>query len=208
MKHTILTRCKFDDDEIFNKYFEVIKKIYIPSINSQINKNFFISIVINSRHFDVIRKEIDNKIEILQFLDTKKDFHDYVVDNNIQIQTRHDCDDYMSPNYIEYIQKLASDNITKFDKCILNFHPTKLEFFTGIEYNHSRDYSKVCSMFSTLVQRQSTCGVMDVVHDHLYKITKNIIYIPPQNYVKLTIHSNNKLSKLHKEEKQLNHEFK
>ena len=62
MKHVIVTRCKFGKDEEFQKYFEVMKKTYIPSINSQTNKNFFISLCVNPKHFDLIRKEIDESI--------------------------------------------------------------------------------------------------------------------------------------------------
>ena len=40
MKHLIVTRCNFKDDERFNKYFSAMKKYYIPSINSQTDKNF------------------------------------------------------------------------------------------------------------------------------------------------------------------------
>ena len=38
MKHLIVTRCNFKDDERFNKYFSAMKKYYIPSINSQTDK--------------------------------------------------------------------------------------------------------------------------------------------------------------------------
>jgi hypothetical protein len=36
---------------------------------------------------------------------------------------------------------------------------------------------------------------MDIVHDHLSRLTKNVIYIP-KGYVKLGIHDNNRISKL------------
>jgi len=216
MKHIIVTRCKFGKDEQFESYFNVMKKTYIPSINSQTDKNFSIALVVNPKHFDLIRNEINknieivkfvdntevykdlevrNKIDLIPFSDVKKDYKDYVVKNNVTIQTRHDCDDVMSPNYIEYIHKLYDENKNKFDDFILNFHPTKLVVETNKEYTHSRDYSKVCSMFSTLIQKNVKHGVMDVVHDHLRRFTRNIIYIP-RGYVKLGIHGNNTISKL------------
>ena len=101
----------------------------------------------------------------------------------------------MSPDYIEYIHKLYNDNKNKYDDFILNFHPTKLMVKTGEEYTHGRDYSKVCSMFSTLIQKNVKHGIMDIVHDHLSRLTKNVIYIP-KGYVKLGIHNNNRISKL------------
>jgi hypothetical protein len=224
MKHIIITRCKFGKDEDFQKYFEVMKKTYIPSINSQTDKNFSIALIVNPRHYDLIRNEINKDIEIVKFVDqqedykdleirqkidlisfsdTKKDYKDFVVKNNITIQTRHDCDDVMSPNYIEYIHKLYNENKSKYDDFILNFHPIKLIVETGKEYAHGRDYSKVCSMFSTLIQKSVKHGIMDCVHDHLKVFTRNIIYIP-RGYVKLGIHGNNTISKLRPEDKPLN----
>lgn len=216
MKHIIVTRCKFGKDEQFESYFNVMKKTYIPSINSQTDKNFSIALIVNPKHFDLIRNEINKNIEIVKFVDnkedykdlevrqkidlipfsdTKKDYREYVIKNNITLQTRHDCDDSMSPNYIEYIHKLYNENKERYDNFILNFHPTKLMVDTGKEYTHGRDYSKVCSMFSTLIQKKVNHGIMDVVHDHLRGITQNIIYIP-RGYVKLGIHGNNTISKL------------
>jgi hypothetical protein len=215
-KHLILTRCKFSRNEIFQKYFDVMKKTYIPSINSQTDKNFSIALIVNPRHFDLIRDEINkdieilkfsddnedysdpeilNKIELIPFSDAKKDYKNYVVQNQITIQTRHDCDDLMLPNYIEQIHKLYEENKDKYDDFILNFHPTKLDFVSGKEYTHGRDYSRVCSMFSTLIQKNVKHGIMDVVHDRLRTLTQNVIYIPDR-YVKLVIHGNNTISKL------------
>jgi len=203
MKHIVITRCKFGKDEDFQKYFEVMKKTYIPSINSQTDKNFSIALIVNPRHYDLIRNEINKEIEIIPFSDTKKDYKEYVINNNITIQTRHDCDDIMESNYIETIRKLYNENNSKYDDFILNFHPTKLIVETGKEYTHGRDYSKVCSMFSTLIQKSVKHGIMDCVHDHLKGFTRNIIYVP-RGYVKLGIHGNNTISKLTDNDKPLN----
>jgi hypothetical protein len=203
MKHIVITRCKFGKDVDFQKYFEVMKKTYIPSINSQTDKNFSIALIVNPRHYDLIRNEINKEIEIIPFSDTKKDYKEYVINNNITIQTRHDCDDIMESNYIETIRKLYNENNTKYDDFILNFHPTKLVVNTGKEYTHGRDYSKVCSMFSTLIQKSVKHGIMDCMHDFLKGFTRNIIYIP-RGYVKLGIHGNNTTSKLTDNDKPLN----
>jgi hypothetical protein len=203
MKHVIVTRCKFSKDEDFQKYFEVMKKTYIPSINSQTDKNFSIALIVNPKHYDLIRNEINTDIEIVPLSNTKGDYKEYVVNNTITIQTRHDCDDVMVPNYIEHIHNLYNQNKNNFDDFILNFHPTKLVVETGKEYTHGRDYSKVCSMFSTLIQKNVKHGIMDCVHDHLRGFTRNIIYIP-RGYVKLGIHGNNTLSKLTPNDKPLN----
>ena len=203
MKHIIVTRCKFGDDEKFQNYFEVMKKTYIPSINSQTDKNFTIGLIVNPKHYDLIRELITKDIEIIPFKDAKVDYMEYVIKNGFTLQTRHDCDDSMNSNYIEHIHNLYEQNKSKYDDFILNFHPTKFVINTGKEYTHGRDYSRVCSMFSTLIQKNVKNGIMNCMHDYLNKYTKNIIYIP-RGYVKLTIHGNNVLSKLSNNDKPLN----
>jgi len=107
----------------------------------------------------------------------------------------------MSPNYIKKIHELYENNKSKYDTFILNFHPYKHDSITGKDYYHSRDYNKVCSMFSTLIQKNSSVGVFDQMHDQLSRLTRNIIYIPANGDVKLIIHNNNALSKIIPEEK-------
>ena len=127
---------------------------------------------------------------MIRFSDVKTDYRDYVIKNNITIQTRHDCDDIMNSDYIQFIQNLYYENEKKYDKFILNFHPNKFVVTTKEEYKHQRDYRKVCSMFSTLIQKKVEHGIMDFMHDHLSRVTRNIIYIE-KPYVKLVIHDNN-----------------
>jgi|688.fasta_scaffold78491_3 hypothetical protein len=195
MKHIVITRVNFSNDEKFNNYFEVMKKHYIPSLNNQTNKNFILGLNVNPKHYQQIRDLIHKDIEIVTFNNVKEDYRDYVINNNINVQTRHDCDDYMVPDYINFIQKTIEDHKSKMDSMILTFQPTKLDYITGKEFIHERDYSKVCSMFSTLYQEKVVNGIHDVMHDHLRRLTRNILYFN-NNYVKLLIHNNNLHSKL------------
>lgn len=204
MKHIVITRCKFGKDEDFENYFKVMKETFIPSVNSQINKNFTIALICKEKHFELIKKLIDSKIKLLMFEDQKKDYKDYCINNQITIQTRHDCDDIMSSDYIDFIQKKYENNKNINDSFIINFQPTKFDFETKKEYSHGRDYSKVCSMFSTLVQKNVKHGIFDVVHDKLKTLTNTIFYIPAKGQVKLVIHGKNKLSKLNPNDKLLN----
>ena len=185
----------FTNENLFQKYFEVSKKTFIPSVNSQIDKNFEIGLMINPKHLDIVRDMIDKSINVTPFYDKKEEYKKYVIENKINIQTRHDCDDIMLPNYIEHIHKLYEENKNKMDDFILNFHPTKFNVEDGKEYIHSRDYSRVCSMFSSLVQKNPKHGVFDVMHDHLPRLTRNMIYIK-RGFVKLGIHGNNTTSKI------------
>ena len=195
MNHIVITRVNFSDDEKFKKYFEVMKKYFIPSLNSKKNKNFILGLSVNPRHFNEIRELIDQNIKIITFNNVKEDYKNYIIKEKFNIQTRHDCDDYMNPDYINFIQKKVKEYESNLDDFILTFQPLKLDFNTNKEYIHERDYSKVCSMFSTLYQKNVKNGIFDVTHDHLKRLTKNIFYFN-NNYVKLVIHNNNLHSKL------------
>jgi hypothetical protein len=184
-----------------------MKKIFIPSINSQTNKNFKLIIACFDHHYELIKNEINDDVECLQLLNFSNSYRDYLVKNNVKIQTRHDCDDYMSKNYVDYIQKMYEINKHKYDDFILNFHPTKIDFETDKEYSHIGKYYKVCSMFSSLIQDKNRKSIMDLQHTKLDEVTKNIIYIEPNDFVKLTIHKNNKLSKFLPGEQYLNKKY-
>ena len=67
LQHIIITRCNFTNDDLFNKYFDVIKSTYIPSINSQTNKNFTVALIINSKHFDEVKNQFDKEIKVMSF---------------------------------------------------------------------------------------------------------------------------------------------
>ena len=204
MKHIIITRCKFDDDSVFQKYFTIMQKTYIPSINAQTDKNFMIGLVVNEQHYDSIRKEIEPSIKIVPFYNEKMvsfymlptrggGYKNYVISNNINIQTRHDCDDIMEKDYIKYIHQLYKENKNKYDDFILTFFPTKLDIVTSKEYEYT---DKNCTMFSTLIQKKVRHSIMDVKHAWLPQITPNVIYIK-ERYVKLVVHENNSYSKIY-----------
>ena len=40
MKHTILTRMRFDDKDLMRNYLILTKNVLVPSLKSQINQNF------------------------------------------------------------------------------------------------------------------------------------------------------------------------
>lgn len=195
MKHIVITRVNFSNDDKFEQYFDVMKKVFIPSINSQTNKKFILGLSVNPKHYQLIRERVDKSIDIKQFKDNKDEYRDFVVKNEIQLQTRHDCDDYMSPTYIEYLQNQSYEYAKKNDDFIITFQPTKYEYITGEEFLHERDYSRVCSMFSTLYQKEVKNGIYDVMHDHLRRLSRNVYYVK-ETFVKLTIHDNNIHSKL------------
>jgi hypothetical protein len=210
MKHLIHTRCAFQDDGLFYKYFDVMKNIFIPAIKAQTSKNFYLYIDVNKQkpnHLSLINQEFDGS-GVNYTLDIPN-FKKTALDEKYTIQTRHDCDDYMAPNYVEHIQKLAAEKFLNFDEFLIHAQPIKHKYDTGEYYRATPKYcQKHPSMFLTLCQKQPNKTIIDITH------TKFSIFVPNlfdmgYKYVRLTIHENNKLSKLNtKDALIMNHELK
>ncbi len=192
MNHIIVTRCFFDDDELFNKYFKMMELVYKPSINSQINSNFEIGFIISSKHSDKIT-ELNLNVPILLF-DSVKSFNEYCFEKNIEIQTRHDCDDWMRNDYIENIQKQFQINSKKYNSFLIQSQIYKHDIYSDKLYKPKLDYDdKNTSMFLSLCQKKVTNCVLDDNHRFMYKLVDKVIDLG-YGYVKLTVHNNNKLS--------------
>jgi glycosyltransferase involved in cell wall biosynthesis len=185
---------KFDNDLLFNNYLKVMDEIYVPAILSQTNKNFSIAFIINEKHITKIKELFPDNIKILFFNNINEDYLKYIKLNNVEIQTRHDCDDWMSNDYVETIQKTFYENIEKFDSLVIQTQPYKLEFNTnkifsmGFKYNESKT-----SMFISLCQKKCVNSVFKEKHSLMYQLVKKVINLG-NGYNYLTIHGNNKLS--------------
>lgn len=206
MKHIITTRVKFNDDGLFNQYFEVMKKTYIPSISRQTNKNFKLGIIANEQHRQIIRESIPSDIEIIFFKSETIDIHNmndeeiyenYIVKENINIQTRQDCDDWMSDNYIEKIQEKYLENINNNESFIIDTQPLKLDYNTGEVYQLGFIYNKnMCSMFLSLCQKNCKTSVFEKKHSEMGQVGITGYFKLDGIFTNLVIHNSNKLSKI------------
>lgn len=196
MNHIVLTRINFEDDELFKKYFEVMKNTYIPSIKSQRNKNFKIGFIIKDKHIQFLKPFFGD--EVLYFRSTSE-CSEYCSKNNFQIQTRHDCDDWMRVDYIDKIQKTFLENINKKDVFLIHSKVQKLNYHNGDLYRRGDiDYTnnKSISMFLTLCQKNVNHFVYEKDHGKMKELT-NDIFLLDEGHTRLVIHGNNILSKIH-----------
>lgn len=197
MKHIIFTNCNFDNDDLFYKYFEVMRKIYIPSVKSQICKDFLLFINVNPKkpeHFGVIQNEFaDSNINYTLKM---VGFKTRVIEDKYILQTRHDCDDYMSPTYVRDIQNLATEKFIDNEEFLIHAQPIKHEYNTNQYYHITPKYNeKHPSMFLTLCQKNPNKTILDVMHTKFSEVVPKIFDMGDK-YARLTIHNNNKLSKL------------
>lgn len=188
MKHIVISRLKFDDRELMSKYLAITKAVLIPALKSQIQKNFTWALIINPNDEGYLKKELGYPF-VAYYSNT--DIIKYLIENKISIQTRHDCDDYMSKNYIKKIQDTYISNVNKLSSFLIQAQPTKLIYDTGIEHSLPKYHEKRCSMFLSICQKNVKNHIFERKHGQMYEISENIITLP-EGYTKWVIHGNNK----------------
>ena len=201
MKHLVISRMNFEDDQLFDHYYQVMKKTFAPSINNQKNKNFTLVFTVNPKHVELLKPHFT--VDTLYF-SSFEEIKNYCKENNVEIQTRHDCDDWMKNDYIEKIQELYHKNIVTQDKFIIHSKVQKLNFDTGEIHDHATSYANnnFISMFLTLCQKNYENFVYDKNHRFMGEITKNITLLD-NGYTRLVIHGKNQLSKINEKDRKL-----
>lgn len=200
MKHIVITRVNFNDETLFQNYLTIMKEVYVPAINSQKNKNFELGFIIKPHHIPIIDELFDN--QKITYFDSMEDVKKYCYENNIELQTRHDCDDWMSEDYISKIQDTYNEKVKDYDKFIIHSKVKKLNFYTYELYNHGINYGNYISMFLTLCQKKVDSFVYDNNHRHMGNITKNIFLID-NDYTRLVVHKNNIHSTINSTDKKI-----
>jgi len=187
MKHIIISRMKFDDKELLKKYLVITKDILIPSLKTQTNKNFVWGLIINDEDIEYIKNELD-----FNFLSFKNNnaFEKYAKENNINIQTRHDIDDWMSIDYVDKIQEIYLENIDKYDSFLIQSQPIKIDYKTKKETSLSKYTNRRTSMHLTLCQKNVINNIHSKKHNDMYQLVKKIITLP-EGYTKWVIHGDN-----------------
>jgi len=187
MKHIIVIRMRFKDKELFKKYLSVSKEILAPCLKSQTNKNFEIALLIFKDDEDFVKEYLD--IDFVGF-QNPADFYEYSINENFNIQTRHDMDDYMSPDYVEKIQEEYDKNIKIYDNFLVQSQPVKMIYQTKEETKMGKYHDRRNSMFLSLCQKYVTNHIFERQHGFMYEITDNIISLP-EGYTKWVIHGEN-----------------
>lgn len=187
MKHTILTRMRFEDKDLMKKYLELTKKILVPSLKAQTCQNFEWLIMIRKEDEDFLRSEID--FPFITILNDQQQ-RDYSVANNVVIQTRHDCDDLMFPNYIEKIQEMYNQNIETYNTFLVQSQPTQLMYHSGTVNKIGPYHDKRTSMHLSLCQREVKFNIHDHGHGQMWKIADKVFNIG-EGYTQWVIHGDN-----------------
>jgi hypothetical protein len=189
IKHIIFIMMNFRSKEKLDTYLKISKKILLPSLYSQINKNFSLGLLINEKHKDYLNLIFEDFNPT--FFKDKFEYFNYVKKEGIQIQTRHDMDDWCSFDYIEKIQDMYKQNINSFPSFIIQAQPIKYLLHEKKEIR-MRSYSQNCtSMFISLCQKQINQSILDRKHTQMGKIVPKVFTLP-EGYVKWIIHGDNR----------------
>jgi hypothetical protein len=203
IKHIIVVRMKYSDNDKFIERDVTRKITFIPSILNQINKNFKIAFIINPQHQSSINKYFKNRNFDILFFNNSNEVREYCITNNFNIQTRLDDDDIFSVEYVDIIQKMFIQNINLHGKFLIQTQPYKFfiernEFYKmGLRY----DYKKT-SMFLTLCQLNVKDFIMDRPHNKMSELADKVLFTD-EGICNLVIHGTNNVSDLKKYDKQI-----
>lgn len=187
MKHTILTRMRFQDKNLMRKYLKMTKEFLVPSLKSQACQNFTWMLMVMPEDISFLTSEIDFPfISILN----ENEYIQYATSNNVTIQTRHDCDDFMYPNYIETIQKVYSENKNKYDTFLIQSQPTQLIYHTGVVNKIGKYHDKRTSMHLSICQKNVKYSIHDRGHGHMWQIANAVLNLG-EGYTQWVIHGDN-----------------
>ena len=182
MKHGVYIRLNYEDFTLFLQRVDIFRKTAVPSLLAQ-NLSFDVQILVRNDNHKKIIKSVCPFEPVLEF-----NYLDY------DIQTRHDSDDIVFPNYIKLIQ----DNYDGNSK-VVTFQLKKLLWDQNKTYLHGRKYSSTkCSMFSSLLSPPDGYNIHSYQHRMLGKISP--VVVMPQDVCRLVIHKYNKLTKIEKDD--------
>jgi len=198
MKHIVVVRANFQDDQLFEKYLKVAKETFFPGINSQINKNFTLCFTVNEKHKEIIKNLVDNKINTI-FFKNMTEIQTFLQKEFFEIQTRHDFDDWMKENYIQKIQfywkraQLLDPNIRKI---LIQSQPDLYDYNNNtIKKMRTRYSTSPTSMHLSLCQLDNVHFIFEDSHNKMGKRITNVKMLLPGS-TRLVIHNNNKLSNI------------
>jgi len=188
MKHSIITLMNFKDLSLLRDYLKITREVLVPALNSQTVKDFEWLVITNDSNIEMIREEISYPF-VPMF--GAASCRSYLIEKGVNIQTRHDCDDWMSPEYVSNIHETYWKGLQKYDAFLVQSQPKKLIYRTGQEYNLPNYHSRRCSMHLSICQKKVKHHVFERKHGQMYEITPNVITLP-EGLTKWVIHENNK----------------
>jgi len=216
MKHLIITRMAFEpDDPQWEWRLPFYQSMVLPRLLRQTDQNFEIWVRCHSAHNAVVAAlhpkvhpfqgygVEDGKLGFPLFLPCAENdampgewSQEYGLPR-AHIQTRLDCDDLVSENFVSRIHAEVAKSPDK--PLLVSFQPYKLDLYTLTRYRMGQRYgSQNTSMFLSLYQPEIAgekyCRIMDYRHGHIWRELGEQVEVVtvPEGYCYLVIHDKNK----------------
>jgi len=187
IRHVVCTRVAFRDEELMMRYLEVSKEMFIPQIEGQSTKNFELALLTREEHVGILKGVFTMPFTPIFSI---PDYFEYVLEKKFNIQTRHDIDDWMSPDYIGAIQKAYKETAPLHDRFLIQAQPVRIDYETKKEKKMAAYTDKRTSMYLSLCQKEIKNHIWAENHGQMWQIANHVVTLPV-GYVKWVIHGNN-----------------
>ena len=184
MNHAMFIRLNYPEDYQSLKWrLAFFESMTLPTLLRQTVKDFDIWVYCNLKHADRIRSMSDRL----------KVYHASRTEDPIlpkyNIQTRHDSDDFLRPDYVAKTQSLCRLH-KKETPLVVSFQPYKLDVWTGNKYRHDRYNDQNTSAFQSLYIPDTAKmyrHVLSFNHRKIWQTYPDVVTVP-LGYVTIGIH--------------------
>lgn len=170
MNHILVTRCSFEDKPLLRRYLDISRRILVPALNAQTTKAFTWIVICRTEDRELLARELEFPFCPVE---NRKELIEYAVKTDARIQTRHDVDDYLAPEYIETIQSTAAqllDGHPQLNRFLIQSQPLRMDLSTGQERAIKLYTETRTSMHLSLVQRtEVSTNVFARMHKDMWR---------------------------------------
>ena len=184
MKHALISRCRFKNRKLMDKYLAVSAEYLVSQLKKQ-EAQFDWFIIGNKEDTRYIATWVHYPFTMIQNYDELFQWMQHY-----NIQTRHDIDDWMSDDYIAQIQDLYLRIIDKLNIFVIHAQPVQLNILQNKEYEMRQYKSNNTSMFVSLCQKEPKYTIFAKKHNQLWRLGEKTLKLPGTP-VKWIIHGNN-----------------
>ncbi|MFA5381870.1 MAG: glycosyltransferase [Candidatus Micrarchaeia archaeon] len=207
LSHIIITRMAFNpEDPQWGWRLPFYQSMALPRLLRQTDQNFEIWVRCHPAHNDIVAA-LHPKVHPFQGYGVEDEKMEFPADEQVRnyrlprahIQTRLDCDDLVSEDFVARIHQEVSRGPDK--PLLVSFQPWKLDLYTLTRYRMGQRYgSENTSMFLSLYQPEIGGGkywrIMDYRHGHIWRELGEPVEVVtiPEGYCDMVIHDKNKLT--------------
>jgi hypothetical protein len=184
MTHAMFIRLNYPEDYQSLKWrLSFFEAMVVPTLLRQTVQDFDIWVYCNMVHADRI-KSMSDRLKV---------YHGHRTDDpavpKYNIQTRHDSDDFLHPEYVAKTQEICRAH-KKETPLVVSFQPYKMDVWSGARYRHDRYNDQNTSAFQSLYipdTAKEYRHVLSFNHRQIWQTYPDVVTVP-LGYVTIGIH--------------------